>query len=128
MKKPPILLIAILFISLAGCGKGGQKDVSERAANNREAITTESPQPMAKDMKEIATSKISKEKAVETAKADYIKRKGSLKGTDFDVSDDPDGWRIHFYPQVRNGATVGGGSDYLIDKETGKILNLKLHQ
>ncbi|MET0624139.1 MAG: hypothetical protein ABW250_14235 [Pyrinomonadaceae bacterium] len=128
MKQILVLLLATLSILLAGCSKGDQRAAHESAATNRGAVTTESPQPPVNNVKDMAAVKVTKEMAVATAKADYIRRKGSLKGADFDVSDDPDGWRISFFPRVRNGTIAGGGSDYLIDKETGKILSLKLHQ
>lgn len=119
MKKAFALWLGALLVMHISCSKEGQRVESERAATNNVPVTIQSPQPPAK---------ITEEAAVATAKADYIRRKGSLEGVDFDVTDEPDGWRISFYPHVRNGTVAGGGSDYLIDKETGKILNLKLYQ
>jgi len=119
MRKTSALWIGTLLVMNIGCGRNGQGIASERAATNVGPVTVESPKPPAK---------VTKEMAVATAKADYIRTIGPLKGIDFDVSDEPDGWRVNFYPHVRNGTIAGGSGLYLIDKETGKILDLKLNQ
>ncbi len=62
------------------------------------SIKVEAPQP---------PSKVTKEMAVATAKADHIRTLGSLKGLDVEASDEPDGWRVSFYPHVRNGTIAG---------------------
>lgn len=119
MKKTLALWMGALLIMHTGCSKGAQRIAPERAATNSGPVTMENPKP---------PPKVTKEMAVTTAKADYVRRNGSLKSIDFDASDEPYAWRISYYPHVRNGTTAGGGGVYLIDKETGKILNLELYQ
>lgn len=119
MRKMSALLLGVLLLINISCGEGSRGIASERAATNGGPITTESTQPRVN---------VTKEMAVATAKADYVRTIGPLKGVDFDVSDEPNGWRVNFYPHVRDGTIAGGSGVYLIDKETGKILALKLNQ
>lgn len=124
MKNMPTLWLIALLVMNIGCSRVDQKVAQDRSAKGSEPATTSSAQPIAKVTKE----KVTKEVAIATAKDDYRRRNSSLKRVDFDVSDEPDGWHVSYYPHVRDGTIAGGGGVYLIDKETGEILDLKLYQ
>jgi hypothetical protein len=111
MRKTSALLLGALLVLNIYCGMDTPGSASERAASNGGPVTMDSPQPRAV---------VTKETALTTAKADYVRRIGPLKGIDFEVSDEPDGWKVNLM--------AGGTGVYLIDKEAGTILALKLNQ
>jgi hypothetical protein len=87
---------------LTACG-GGQEEEQRRS----------SPSPCVQ-------ATISKETAVFIAKGDAVDGY-TLSDYNIVVQEQPKAWRVVF--ELKNPAWTGGGPDYLIDKETGKILN-----
>ena len=126
MKRVFAPWLAALIVTHAGCSKGNLDGASARAGTGDGRVAASISQPSVESPR--LAAKITKEKAVATAKADYTKTIGPLKDIDFSASEDADGWRVRFYPHVRNGTIAGGGGVYLIGKESGKILDLKLYQ
>jgi hypothetical protein len=96
---PALWLSALLALSI-GCGKDRQLTKAELPTINSETVAVETPKPPAK---------VTREAAIATAKTHYIKTLGSLKGIDFDASEEANGWHVNYYPHVRNGTIAGGG-------------------
>jgi RHS repeat-associated protein len=64
---------------------------------------------------------------LQIAKADFARLVGSVDNYVVVISVETDGWHITFHLKTR-GASFGGGANYILDKETGKILDKKLQQ
>lgn len=114
-----ILCLSMLAISQLACsGNTREIAVKQEGPNSSPTNVSSSPSP----------PKIDRETAVNTARADFARLLGSLEGYTVEGSEEANGWHVIFRLNKKRGTTFGGGAEYLIDKETGKVLDKKFAQ
>ena len=111
--KMNVFIMSISAVLLLSCG----------VKESSKAPTTENGNMQSKPSDVAMTNK---EKAVANAKQDAVKAGFSLKIYEIVVSEEPKQWGILF--QLKDKTLTGGGPEYVIDKETGKIIDRKFHQ
>lgn len=76
--------------------------------------------------REVPSPPITEEAAIKVAKDDAKRILGKLDEYEISASEQTEGWHVRFKQKMQG--LEGDGALYIIDKETGKLLDIKLYQ